>query len=351
MLHLLLEPSNKLMIQPAITVRNSSRIYIGSVQQLLAPLTEGRRVVMVTDERVASLYPTLFAPYPTICIGQGEEQKNLQTVERIHRQLIELGADRTTFIVAVGGGIVTDTAGFAAATYMRGVAFGFVSTTLLGQVDASVGGKNGVNVGGYKNMAGTFTQPQFVICDPAMLTTLPERELRAGIAEVVKSAVIGDVPLFERLERCSFEALCRDPHLLADAVLGAVQVKAAIVERDEREAGDRKLLNLGHTLAHAIEKCSRAMNHGEAVAVGMRLVADASVRAGWLDASVRDRICGLLARLGFVLDPPVPVEQLLGEVGKDKKSAGDRLSLVVPRAIGQCEVILLEKTALAELFL
>lgn len=334
-----------------ITLRDSSRIYIGPAEQLLPTLVEGRRVVVVTDEQVAALYGALIAPYPVIRIGQGEEQKTLATVEQIHRQLIDLGADRTTFVVAVGGGIVTDTAGFAAATYMRGVAFGFVSTTLLGQVDASVGGKNGVNVGGYKNMAGTFTQPRFVICDPAMLATLPEREFRAGLAEVVKSAVIADAPLFERLERTTFEELRRDHALLAEAVRGAVQVKATIVEHDEREQGDRRLLNLGHTLAHAIEKCSRRMNHGEAVAVGMRLVADAAVGAGWLDGAVRDRICGLLARLGFVLEPPVAVAQLLGEVGKDKKSAGDALHLIVPRAIGKCETVTIEKTALAELFL
>ncbi len=334
-----------------ITLRDRSNIYIGSAHELLPSLVEGRRVVVVTDERVGTLCEALIAPYPVIRIGRGEEQKNFATVETIHRRLIELGADRTTFVVAVGGGIVTDTAGFAAATYMRGVEFGFVSTTLLGQVDASVGGKNGVNVGGYKNMAGTFTQPRFVICDPALLATLPEREFRAGLAEVVKAAIIGDAPLFERLERCSFEALRGDAPLLADAVLGAVKVKATIVERDEREAGDRKLLNLGHTLAHAIEKCSRVMNHGEAVAVGLRLVADAAARCGLLDGQVRDRICGLLARWGFVLDPPVPVERLLGEVGKDKKSDGDNLHLILPRAIGCCEVVTIKKTALEELFL
>lgn len=337
-------------MKPDFVVRNQSAVYFDRAERLLPSLLEGRRVVLVTDGAIAQHYPALVAQWPKIVIGQGEGQKTLATVEQIHRALIELGADRKSFLLAIGGGIVTDTAGFAASTYMRGIDFGFVSTTLLGEVDASVGGKNGVNVGGYKNMAGTFNQPRFVVCDPAMLATLPVREFRAGLAEVVKSAVIGNKALFERLESCTFEALRGDEALICEVVKGAVGVKAAIVERDEREAGDRKLLNLGHTLAHAIEKCSSVMNHGEAVAVGMRLVADAAVAAGWLDPSDRTRICHLLERFGFTLEAPVSLEQLLAEVGKDKKSDGSRIDLVIPRRIGQCEVMPIEKEALNRLF-
>lgn len=336
---------------PDFMVRNQSAVYFDRAERLLSSLLDGRRVVLLTDGAVEAHYPTLTGRWPKIVIGQGEEHKTLATIEQIHRQLIALGADRHTFLLAVGGGIVTDTAGFAASTYMRGIDFGFVSTTLLGQVDASVGGKNGVNVGGYKNMAGCFNQPRFVICDPSMLRTLPEREFRAGLAEVVKSAVIGDRHLFEQLESVSFEQLRSDEELIRAVVRASVRVKAAIVERDEREAGDRKLLNLGHTPAHAIEKSSSAMNHGEAVAVGLRLVADAAVKAGWLAASDRERICAVLAQLGFSLEPPVPIEMLLAEVGKDKKSNGSHIDLVVPRAIGRCEVISIEKAHLNTLFL
>ena len=333
-------------MKPTLSVRRSSDIYIGAAAELLPVLLPAGRVVVVTDAAVDRSHAALTAPYEKILIGAGEACKTLQTVEQIHRRLIELGADRHTFVLAVGGGIVTDTAGFAAATYMRGVPFGFVSTTLLGQVDASVGGKNGVNVGGYKNMAGTFTQPRFVVCDPSLLATLPAREFRAGLAEAVKAAVIGDAALFGRLEAATFEALRSDAALLGSVVEGAIRVKASIVERDECEAGDRRLLNLGHTLAHAIEKCSDRMNHGEAVAVGLRLIAASAVRRGLLAAADEARIGALLERLGFELTPPVSVERLLAEVGKDKKSEGPHLHVVVPRAIGRCEVCTVAKSEL-----
>ena len=333
-------------MHPDFVIRNSAAIYLGSAEALLPSLLTGERVVLVTDAAIQHHYPSLCDRYPTILIGQGEANKTLATVERIHRSLLELGADRRSFLLAVGGGIVTDVAGFAAATYMRGIDFGFVSTTLLGQVDASVGGKNGVNVGGYKNMAGTFTQPRFVVCDPTMLATLPEREFRAGLAEVVKAAVIGDIALFERLEGSSFTELRTNTTMLCEVVRAAIGVKATIVERDERESGDRRLLNLGHTVAHAIEKCSSAMNHGEAVAVGMRFVTDYAAQEGLLPPAERNRICGLLERLGFTLASPVAVDALLAEMEKDKKSAGDHLHLVVPRGIGRCEVQFIDKEQL-----
>ena len=246
--------------------------------------------------------------------------------------------------------IVTDVAGFAAATYMRGLDFGFVSTTLLGQVDASVGGKNGVNVDGYKNMAGTFSQPRFVICDPGMLRTLSDREFRAGLAEVVKAAIIADADLFARIEATTFDDLRSDTDLLTDAVSASIRVKADIVERDERESGDRRKLNLGHTLAHAIEKCTNRLNHGEAVAVGTALIADASVKLGVLTAEDRDRIAGVLKKLGFDLTPPVDVKRLLKEVGKDKKNEDGMLRIVVPIGIGDCDVRRMSHDEFAALF-
>ena len=300
-------------------------------------LPEGR-VVVVSDATIDRLYHPLLEKYDTVLIGLGESVKTLQTVETIYRRFIELGVDRSTFVLAVGGGIVTDVAGFAASTYMRGLKFGFVSTTLLGQVDASVGGKNGVNVDGYKNMAGTFTQPQFVICDPGLLRTLPDREFRAGLAEVVKAAIIADADLFGRIENTTFEALRTDTDLLTDAVSAAIRVKADIVERDEHESGDRRKLNLGHTLAHAIEKCSNRMNHGEAVAVGTALIAGAAVKLGVLSEADRDRIVHVLMQLGFDLTPPVDVTRLLKEVGKDKKNEEGILRIVLPVGIGDCEV-------------
>lgn len=315
-------------MKPAFNVRQQSEIFIGPLADILSGVLPEGRVVVVSDSTIDRLYHSVLAQYDTVLIGLGESVKTMQTVEMIYRRFIELGVDRSTFVLAVGGGIVTDVAGFAASTYMRGVKFGFVSTTLLGQVDASVGGKNGVNVDGYKNMAGTFTQPQFVICDPALLRTLPEREFRAGLAEVVKAAIIADADLFGRIERTTFEALRTDTDLLSDAVSAAIRVKADIVERDERESGDRRKLNLGHTLAHAIEKASNRMNHGEAVAVGTALIARGGGEAGCADAGrLRpDRECadGAGLRPDAARGGETPAER--GRQGQEKRRrhAADR---------------------------
>ncbi len=267
-------------MEPTFDLFAQSGIYIGPAGELLPGLLPSGRVVAVIDPNVARHWSALAERFDTVLVGTGERSKTLRSVERIYRRFIELGVDRSTFVLAVGGGIVTDMAGFAAATYMRGLRFGFVSTTLLGQVDASVGGKNGVNIDGYKNMAGTFAQPEFVVCDPALLRTLSDRDFRAGLAEAVKAAVIADADLFARIEGATFARLRGDDDLLSDVISASIRVKADIVSHDERERGERRKLNLGHTLAHAIEKCTPAMNHGEAVAVGMALIADAAVAAG-----------------------------------------------------------------------
>ena len=328
-----------------INIKDRSRVVVGDVGVELERLLPPRRIVVVSDANLDRYYPSLIGRYDHILIGQGETSKTLLTLDTIYRRLIELKVDRSTFILAIGGGIVTDVAGFAASTYMRGLEFGFVSTSLLGQVDASVGGKNGVNVDGYKNMVGTFTQPRFVICDVDMLRTLPQREFRTGLAEVIKSAIIADSELFELLEGADFTTLKEDKNLLQQMVYRAISVKASIVERDERETGDRRLLNLGHTLAHAIEKSSSKMNHGEAVAVGLKLITEAAVRCGKLSAGDGERIVGLLQRAGFALEPPVEMRTLLKAVSKDKKSEGDDIYIVWPTAIGSCQV---EKMPLEE---
>lgn len=338
------------MVAPTFDVRQQSKVYIGPMADILPGVLPDGRVVVVSDAVIDRLYHPLLAAYDAVLIGQGETIKTMQTVETIWRRFLELGVDRSTFVLAVGGGIVTDVAGFAASTYMRGVGFGFVSTTLLGQVDASVGGKNGVNVDGYKNMAGTFTQPQFVICDPELLRTLPEREFRAGMAEVVKAAIIADAELFARIEKTTIKALRTDTDLLSDAISAAVRVKADIVERDEFETGDRRKLNLGHTLAHAIEKVSNKMNHGEAVAVGIALIAGVAVKLGVLSPKDRKRIVGVLTCLGFDLNPPVDVRRLLAEVVKDKKSQNGMLRIVLPVGIGDCEVRPMSPEEFAGLF-
>ena len=323
----------------SIKIKDSSEVIVGSVGELLPRLLPDKRVVVVSDTNIDRHYHTLVNRYEHVLIGLGEASKTLVTADAIYKKFISMGVDRSTFVLAIGGGIVTDVAGFVASTYMRGVEFGFVSTSLLGQVDASVGGKNGVNVDGYKNMVGTFTQPRFVICDVGMLRTLPEREVRTGMAEVIKAGIIADEELFSKLELTPLAELTKNPDLLAEVVYRAIKVKADIVERDEREHGDRRKLNLGHTLAHAIEKSSSKMNHGEAVAVGLSLISDAAARRGLLSAAGKERICSLLQRTGFDLTPPVAMRVLLKAVSKDKKSEGDVLNVVFPTAIGACEVV------------
>ena len=312
---------------------------VGSVGERLPALLPKKRVVVVSDTNIDRHYHSLIEPYDHVLIGLGESSKTLLTLDVIYRRFIELGVDRSCFVLAIGGGIVTDVAGFAASTFMRGLEFGFISTSLLGQVDASVGGKNGVNVEGYKNMVGTFTQPKFVICDVDLLRTLSPREFRTGLAEIIKAAVIADAELFEMLEQTDFSTLQRDTERLSEMVYRAVKVKADIVERDERESGDRRLLNLGHTLAHAIEKSSTKMNHGEAVAVGLALIAEVATAREMLAVNDKERIVALLERAGFMLDAPVEIRTLLKAVTKDKKAEGNDIHIVFPVGIASCKVI------------
>ena len=255
----------------------------------------------------------------------------------IYRRFIELGIDRSCFVLAIGGGIVTDIAGFVASTYMRGVEFGFITTTLLGAVDASVGGKNGVNVGGFKNMVGCFSQPRFVICDAELLGTLPKREFRAGMAEVIKSAILGDAGLFEILEQTSFEELRKNNSLLEEVIARCVRIKASVVAEDELEGGRRRILNLGHTLAHAIEKCSSKFSHGEAVAIGLYHFTKSAMRQNIINESDGKRILALIERYGFATDIPIECKELIKAIGGDKKRSGNSLHLILPTAIGAVE--------------
>ena len=322
----------------AINIKDRSQVVVGSVAEWLPRLLPKGRVVVVSDTNIDRHYHSLLSEYDHVLIGLGETSKTLHTLDFIYRRFVELGVDRSTFVLAVGGGIVTDVAGFAASTFMRGLEFGFISTSLLGQVDASVGGKNGVNVDGYKNMVGTFTQPKFVICDVDLLRTLSPREFRTGLAEIIKAAVIADAELFDMLEHTDFSTLQRDTERLSEMVYRAIKVKADIVERDERESGDRRLLNLGHTLAHAIEKSSTKMNHGEAVAVGLAMIAEVATSRDMLAVADKERIVALLERAGFMLDAPVEIRTLLKAVAKDKKAEGSDIHIVFPLGVGRCTV-------------
>ena len=326
------------MMSYSLQVAGRSRVVVGRTVEELPRLLPQGRVIVLTDRNVARCRPELFEDCDPICMEPGEEHKTLQTVEEVCRELIRRGADRTTFLLGVGGGIVTDVTGFVASVYMRGVPFGFVSTTLLGCVDASVGGKNGVNYEGYKNMVGTFNQPDFVLCDPAMLDTLPEREFRAGLAEIVKAGLIADRELFGLFESHSLEEFRRDRALLGEAVMRAVKVKAHIVERDERESDERRKLNLGHTFAHAIEKCSRDFLHGEAVAIGTVMIARLSERLGTVTAEEAARVRSVFERMGLPVATGIELPRLIAALKHDKKKEARSVAFVLMRGIGDCEI-------------
>ncbi len=317
--------------------RSPSRVVIGNVINSLENyLPEGRRVIVVSDENVFHAYRRMISAYDYCLIGLGETNKTLATAEKLYGELLALGADRKTFILGFGGGIVTDVTGFVASTYMRGLSFGFVASTLLAQVDASIGGKNGVNFEGYKNMVGLLNQPDFVLCDLSLLRTLPEREFRAGLAEIIKAGLIADPELFNLFEQHTFQELRSNQELLSELVMRAIRMKAAIVESDERERGARRKLNLGHTFAHAIEKSSRDFLHGEAVAIGLVMIAALSVRKGTLTPADAARIRSVLEKMGLPVASGIALPVLLQALKRDKKRESHSVNFVLMNGVGDC---------------
>jgi 3-dehydroquinate synthase len=309
----------------------------------LSAYVGGPDCLVVTNETVEPLYLEALAANLTgkqlraISLPDGEAYKTLETVEDILDTLIEGGASRDTTVVALGGGVVGDIAGFAAACYMRGVDFIQVPTTLLAQVDSSVGGKTGVNHASGKNLIGAFHQPRAVLIDTDTLRTLPDRELKAGLAEVIKYGAIVDADFFAWLEANLEALLARDTEALAAAIRRCCELKAQIVAEDERESGRRAILNFGHTFGHAIERCQGYGEwlHGEAVAAGMVMAAQLSAS----DAAVAERIGKLLERAGLPTRPPaIAAPDLLAAMGMDKKVQQKRLRFVLLRGLGEAFV-------------
>lgn len=290
------------------------------------------RVIVITDDTVNALYASSL-PYPVISFSPGEPNKTLDTVRALYDQFLELGVDRSSFIVAVGGGLVCDVAGFVASTYMRGIPFGFVPSTLLAQVDAAIGGKNGVNRHGYKNLIGTINQPRFVLCDPQLLKTLPERELKCGFAEIIKHAVIADSEHFNFLnENCS-ALLSLQTDVLIESIKRSIEIKASIVGQDETEQGLRRLLNFGHTLGHAVEKTT-ALRHGEAVSVGMIFATKLSEKLGLLSDSKVEKIRSLIEKFGLPTNQALDHNAVIDAIDKDKKREKETLRFVLLDDIG-----------------
>lgn len=315
-----------------------SRILIGERLENLSRLIPAGQAVVITDTNVSHYYGSKFIDAEIITIGTEEKVKTLKTVEEIYTRLLELKADRSTFIVGIGGGVVCDIAGFVASTYMRGLRFGFVPSTLLAQVDASMGGKNGVNFKGYKNMIGVFNQPEFVICDPRLLTTLPHREILSGLGEIVKHAAIADSGMFTYLEDNYTKALALDLPVIQKLVSDSIIIKSSIVNRDEQEKGERRKLNFGHTFGHAFEKTT-GISHGEAVSAGMLIACRLAARKGLLTRQAVRRFKTLLTLLHLPADIKGETAALLDAIHKDKKREGSKIHFVLLDAIGSSVVV------------
>lgn len=298
----------------------------------LGKLAPKESTVIITDDHVFARHGKKFRGWNTIVLKPGEEYKVQQTVDAAINQLIEMGADRNTVLVGVGGGVVTDITGYIAGIYMRGLRFGFVPTTLLAMVDASIGGKNGIDVGVYKNMVGLIRQPSFLLYDTGFLSTLPLAEWRNGFAEIIKHACILDAAMFRQLKENTIAVYRKDKKLLGALIRRNVLIKTGVVSRDEREQGERRLLNFGHTLGHAIENMYE-LSHGQAISIGMTY---ASILSGQLKKfnAVED-VMAVLRRYGLPTLAEFDAAEAFRIMAKDKKKDSDRIHYILLERIGK----------------
>ncbi len=324
----------------------ASEIYIGSDYlqnpELKFDLAIESRIAAISNERVASLYggviSNLAADHEMILIGDGEQYKSLDTYSSVMDQLIECRFNRDVVIVALGGGVVGDLAGFVAATYQRGVRLIQIPTTLLAQVDSAIGGKTAVNHASGKNLIGAFYQPETVLIDTAVLASLPEDIFIEGLAEVIKYGVIYDAAFFEWLEDNSQSVLAREPEALQFIVRRSCEIKAEVVASDEREQNRRAILNYGHTFGHALEAETRygELLHGQAVSIGMVMAADLALREDLCDTRTTQRIRNIVKAYGLPSEAPhVDKDRMLASMAMDKKVAQGKLRFVLPESIGK----------------
>lgn len=304
--------------------------------------------ILLVDEHVLCEHQDLFQAYRCISLPSGEKYKNLHTVESMYRELLNLEADRSTMLEGVGGGLATDVAGYVASTYLRGVPFGFISSTLLGQVDASIGGKNGVNLDGYKNMIGNIRQPSFVWCDLSLLRTLARKEYISGIAEVIKYGAIRDVKFMGYLGEHMQGLLDLDMDVLKHVVSFSAEIKVDVVQKDEKESDLRRILNFGHTIGHAIER-EKKLLHGQAVSMGMLLAARLSMKLGLLSKSEVDQIRDLLHSAGLPVQMDLDPEVIFQNIRKDKKKSGEHIHFVLLEGLGVTRISPIELSELNSL--
>ena len=302
-----------------------------SLKKLVNPKT----TVLITDQNIVAVHNKKFKDWNTIVLKAGEEFKVQQTVDSIIRQLIEMQADRKWTIIAVGGGVVTDITGYVASIFLRGVAFGFVPTTILGMVDAAIGGKNGVDVDVYKNMVGTINQPEFILYDINFLKTLPDNEWRNGFAEIIKHACIRDAAMFKALEDLSLPKIKKSKEVLVKLVQRNALLKTKIVQEDEFEKNQRRLLNFGHTLGHALEK-TYEFSHGEAISIGMAFATELS--ASFLKFKAAPKVISLIDKYDLPVAAGYNKRKVFEVLLQDKKREGDHLNFILLEKIGKAVI-------------
>ncbi len=315
----------------------------------IGDLVKNANIVIVTDENVFDNHAEKLSVFPVIKFAAGEEHKNQGTADFIIGELIKLGANKNTFLIGVGGGVVTDITGYVAAVYMRGIKFGLAPTSILAMVDAAIGGKNGIDVGVYKNMVGTILQPEFIFYDYAFLETLPVKEWVNGFAEIIKHACIKDQLLFRVLEKYSLHEYQANKNLIADLIEKNVEIKTSVVVNDEFEKGDRKLLNFGHTIGHAIENL-HGIPHGHAVSIGMVAACNLSVQLNNFHADDAAKIVRLLARYHLPVDVETDHAKVFDVLKMDKKRQGDGVQFILLNTIGSAEIKYISLTELEKHF-
>jgi len=298
----------------------------------LEKLVDKKQAVLITDENIFGYHQKKFGGWNTIVIKSGESFKVQDTINSIIEQLVGFGADRKTFLVGIGGGVVTDITGYAAAVYMRGLSFGFVPTSILAMVDASIGGKNGIDVGVYKNLVGTIRQPDFLLYDMTLLKSLPKEEWINGFAEIIKHASIKDAALFRVLEKNKLGFYQKDKTALSALIRRNVVIKSTVVQKDEFERGDRRLLNFGHTLGHAIENLYE-LSHGQAISIGM--VAASMISEELTNFKDTDRVIAVLKKYGLPTLAEFDAREVLNILRMDKKKEKDSMNYVLLNKIGQ----------------
>jgi shikimate kinase / 3-dehydroquinate synthase len=312
--------------------KKTTTYYFDADFAYLEKLVDKKQAVIITDENVFSHHQKKFGGWNTIVIKAGEQFKVQATVDSIIEQLIGFQADRKTFLIGVGGGVVTDITGFVASIYMRGIPFGFVPSSILAMVDASIGGKNGIDVGVYKNLAGTIRQPEFLLYDLSLLKSLPKEEWVNGFAEIIKHACIKDATLFRELERNKPGFYQKDKAALSRLIRRNAVIKSDVVQKDEFEQGERRLLNFGHTLGHAIENLY-GLPHGHAVSVGM--AAACMISEEFTDFRDTNRVIAVLKKYGLPTQAEYDSKEVLHVLRMDKKKAKDSMNYVLLNKIGQ----------------